>query len=411
MSCIERLLMSKSPAQQKLPPCAAVIAAGGKGLRMGGSTRKQFIRLGGVSILHHSIHPFLALPEVVRIVVALPADAIDEFSAELRGRERELVLAVAGGETRQQSVHNALAALEGSGAQLVAIHDAARPLVSEQLIRRTFEAASTGVGAMACAAMRDTVKRGRGGDVAGTVNRSDLWLAQTPQTFPLAMITAAHERALAESFESTDDAALCEHYGQTVKIVESDYGNLKLTEQSDLDYVRWRLERDAGGERMNEVALRIGEGYDLHRLEPDRRLIIGGVEIPFELGLAGHSDADVLLHAVTDALLGAAAAGDIGRLFPDNDPSYKDADSAVLLKQALEKVESLGWRPVNLDATVIAQRPKLAPHMDRIVRRVAEVLAMNPGAVNIKAKTNEGVGPEGREEAISARAVVLLCKA
>ena len=397
--------------QQKLPPCAAVIAAGGKGLRMGGDTRKQFIRIGGASIVRHSIRPFLALPEIVRIVVALPADAVDEFSAELSSHERELVVAVAGGETRQQSVHNALNALEGSGTQLVAIHDAARPLVGEILIRRTFEAASTGVGAMACAAMRDTVKRGLDGEVAGTIDRGDLWLAQTPQTFPLAMILEAHGRALADRFESTDDAALCEHYGQRVKIIESDHGNLKLTGQPDLEYVRWRLERDAPGGGMSEVALRIGEGYDLHRLEPDRRLIIGGVEIPFELGLTGHSDADVLLHAITDALLGAAAAGDIGRLFPDNDPSFKDADSAVLLGQAMEIVAGLGWRPVNLDATVIAQRPKLAPHMDRIVNRVAEVLAMEPDAVNIKAKTNEGVGPVGREEAIAARAVILLRKA
>ncbi len=396
------------PKSIKKPPCAVVIAAGGKGLRMDGGARKQFVRIGGASILQHSIRPFLALPEVMRIVVALPEDAVGEFSAALQGRERELVAAVAGGATRQQSVHNALRALRECGAELVAIHDAARPLVSAGLIRRTFEAAAGGTGAMACAAMRDTVKRGRDGLVDGTVDRRELWLAQTPQTFPLPMILKAHERALAEGVEATDDAALCEHYGHTVKIVESDYGNLKLTGQPDLDYVRWRLEREGGGAPMNEIPLRIGEGYDLHRLEPGRPLIIGGVRIPFELGLAGHSDADVLLHAVTDALLGAAAAGDIGRLFPDNDPSFKDADSALLLGRALEKVAGLGWRPVNLDATVVAQRPRLAPHMDRIVARVADVLGLEVGAVNIKAKTGEGVGPVGREEAIEARAVMLV---
>ncbi len=398
------------PKLQKLPPCAAIIAAGGKGLRMGTTVRKQFIRIGGASILSHSIRPFLTIKEIVRIVVALPGDAIEEFNAGLDGRERKLVVAVEGGDTRQQSVYNALTSLDGSEAELVAIHDAARPLASAGLVRRTLEAAADGVGAMACAPIRDTVKRGRDGAVAGTVSRDDLWLAQTPQTFPLPMILAAHQRALAEGFKATDDAALCEHYGHTVKIVESDYGNIKLTGQPDIDYVRWRLERDAQGDKMNEIPLRIGEGYDLHRLEQGRKLIIGGVEIPFELGLAGHSDADVLLHAVTDALLGAAAAGDIGRLFPDTDPSFKDADSAKLLRTALKKVAGLGWRPVNLDATVIAQQPKLAPYMDRIVQRVADVLGMEPGTVNIKAKTNESVGPVGRQEAIAARAVMLVCR-
>ncbi|MBW7996693.1 MAG: 2-C-methyl-D-erythritol 2,4-cyclodiphosphate synthase [Candidatus Glassbacteria bacterium] len=394
--------MSKSKAK-KLPPCAAVIAAGGRGLRMGGDIRKQFIRIGGASILQHSFRPFLALPEVVRIVVALPGDTLENFSPELNERERGIVHLAEGGETRQQSVYNALATLEDSGAKLVAIHDAARPLVNPELVRRTFEVADEFGCAMLCASMRDTVKRGEGGVVAGTLDRENLWLAQTPQTFRLKLILDAHRRARREGVEATDDAALCERFGHEVRIVPGDHGNIKLTAEADLDFVRWKLEGP-----MTGLPFRIGEGYDLHRLERGRRLIIGGVEIPYEFGLAGHSDADVLLHAITDALLGAAAAGDIGRLFPDDDPEYKDADSAVLLRRAAAKVAALGWIPVNLDATVIAQRPRLAPHMEKIRARIAGILEMDLAAVNVKAKTNEGVGPVGREEAVAARAVVLV---
>lgn len=400
--------MSEADAK-KLPPCAAVIAAGGRGLRMGGDVRKQFIRIGGRSVLHHAVQPFLALPEVVRIAVALPADSIAEFERELSGREREVAFAVEGGETRQRSVRNALEALEDSGAELVAIHDAARPLVSPRLVRATFEAAASGDGAMACAAMRDTVKRGDGELVAGTVVRDNLWLAQTPQTFPLADILAAHRRAAEQGVEVTDDAALIEREGGRVRIVPGDPGNIKLTEPGDLEYVRWRLTSRAGGEG-GAMELRIGEGNDLHRLEYGRKLVIGGVVIPYELGAAGHSDADVLLHAVTDALLGAAAEGDIGRLFPDDDPAYRDADSAELLAAAAQRVERPGWRPVNIDATVHLQRPRLAPHIEAIRGRIAEILGLPVTAVSVKAKTGELVGPVGEGRAVAARAVCLLTR-
>ncbi len=388
---------------RELPPCAAVIAAGGSGQRMGGPVRKQFLAVAGKSVLRHSLELFLALKEVRWIAVVLPAEEVAGFEGGLEAAERGRVFAVEGGASRQESVWRGLEALETYSPALVAIHDAARPLARPEVIRRTLELAALGEGALACAPMRDTVKQVREGLITATIPREGLWLAQTPQSFPFALILAAHRWARENGFAATDDAALCERLGHPVRVAPSDHGNLKLTEAVDMEYARWRLE---GG----PPELRIGEGWDIHRLGTGRKLILGGVELEHELGLVGHSDADALLHAVTDALLGAAALGDIGRHFPDTDPAYRGADSGELLRKALELVHREGWRPVNCDATIQAQRPKLAPHMDAIRARLAALLELDPGAVNVKAKTGEGLDAVGREEAIAARAVVLLAR-
>ena len=393
---------------QKSVPCAAVIAAGGSGSRMAGPVRKQFIQIGGRSILRHCIDLFLSLEEIGKIVVVLPADTMDDFIASLQPGEQDLIQVVPGGATRQESVYNGLKVLDPDEIQVVAIHDAARPLVSPDVVHKTLELAAEGTPAAACTRVRDTVKREKDGFVESTVQREDLWLAQTPQSFPLKMILGAHQAAMRDGFTGTDDVSLCEKLGKRVRIVESDAGNIKVTEQSDLEYLESRLKGDRMAENKPGSTLRIGEGFDVHTLAGGRRLVIGGVEIPFEKGLAGHSDADVLLHAVTDALLGAAALGDIGSHFPDDDPAFKDADSAVLLARVVRKLEQKGFHAVNLDATVIAQRPKLAPYMEQMRENIARILGVDIERVSVKAKTHEGLGALGRGEGIAARAVALV---
>ncbi len=388
--------------------CAAVIAAGGSGSRMAGPVRKQFVEVGGKSILRHCVEVFLSLEEIKKIVVVLPADAVEDFTSSLQPGEKGLIQAVPGGATRQESVYNGLKVLDPDEIQVVAIHDAARPLVSPDLVHKTLELAAGGTPAVACARVRDTVKREKDRFVESTVQRGDLWLAQTPQSFPLKMILEAHQAAMRDSFTGTDDVSLCERLGKRVRIVESDAGNIKVTEQSDLEYLEYRLKGDKMAENEPGGTLRIGEGFDVHILAEGRRLVIGGVEIPFEKGLAGHSDADVLLHAITDALLGAAALGDIGSHFPDDDPAFKDADSAVLLTRVVRKLEQKGFHAVNLDATVIAQKPRLAPDIEQMRENIARILGVDIERVSVKAKTHEGLGALGRGEGIAARAVVLL---
>ena len=377
---------------------AAVIVAGGTGKRFGSAKPKQFIDVGGRTILQRSIELFESVPCVKEIVLVLPEDFAAEFREKCGG---EYLIAV-GGESRQESVLNGLRLLGGKDVSVVAIHDAARPLVERSTIERAFElAGSENVGAVACATMRDTVKRkDSSGRIMETVPRNDLLLAQTPQTFPFAMILEAHEKAAAEGFVCTDDSSLFERYGNEVRAVESGYWNLKVTEAGDIEFLKYKIE--------GATMYRIGEGYDLHPLQVGRPLILGGVTIPHHKGCLGHSDADALLHAITDALLGALSLGDIGAHFPDTDPAYKGADSAALLARVVELVRERGWYPVNLDATIIAQAPKLRPYIDTMRSRVAEIIGTDIENVSIKATTNEGLDSIGAEEALAARAVVLL---
>jgi len=394
--------------ERTFTPCAAVIAAAGSGTRMAGQVRKQFIEVCGRSILRHCLEVFLSLEQIKKIVVVLPADAVDDFTSSIQPGEQSLVQAVAGGATRQESVYNGLKALDPGQIGVVAIHDAARPLVSPEVVRKSLELAAEGTPAAACTRVRDTIKREKDGFVQETVERGELWHAQTPQTFPLEMILEAHRAARRDGFSGTDDVSLCERLGKRVRIVESDTGNIKITENSDLEYLEYRLTGEKLAQNSHGRALRIGEGFDVHPLVKGRRLVIGGVEIPFEKGLAGHSDADVLLHAVADALLGAAALGDIGRHFPDDDPAFTDADSSALLAQVVGMLQKEGLCAVNLDATVIAQRPKLTPYMVQIRENIARILGADIHQVSVKAKTHEGLGALGRGKGIAARAVVLV---
>jgi 2-C-methyl-D-erythritol 4-phosphate cytidylyltransferase/2-C-methyl-D-erythritol 2,4-cyclodiphosphate synthase len=391
----------------------AIIAAGGRGQRFGGARPKQLLSVAGRPVLERSVAAFLTHPSIDEIVVALPAELADDPPGYLRGTSKPLRI-VAGGPRRQDSVASAFrAASERS--DMIVIHDAARPFASAALIARTIAAAAESGAALAAVQARDTVKQGllspaaaapRSGDVwivEATLPRESIFLAQTPQAFRREVL----RDAIALGGEATDEAALAERAGHLVRIVEGEVSNMKITTPDDLA-VAETLAR--GGHDEGTVA-RVGTGYDLHKLIEGRPLILGGVTIPFERGLSGHSDADAVCHAITDAVLGAAAAGDIGRHFPDTDPQWQGASSVGLLKRAAALVRERGYKIANVDVVVIAERPKLAPWVEPMRASVGQALGLTTDCVSIKGKTNEGVGELGRGEAIAAHAVALLRRA
>ena len=387
---------------------AAIIAAGGFGARVGGEMPKQFLDLGdGTVMLLHSIAAVAACPIVAEIVVAVPRDS-SGWHFDVLDRHVPVTF-VNGGARRQDSVAHALARVS-EAADLIVVHDAARPFVSADLIERTVRAAAAHGAAIAALPVSDTVKQVSTPDGVGerviraTLPRDTIFLAQTPQAFRRDVL--AHAMAGAQDVAVTDEAMLVERAGFPVHLVEGDPENIKVTTPEDLARARARVQAMAspGG------STRIGTGYDLHRLVTGRPLILAGVTIPFDRGLQGHSDADIVCHAVTDAVLGAAGAGDIGRLFPDSDPQWKDADSVQFLRQAADHVRQSGYTVVNVDATVIAERPKLLPYLDGMRANVAKALGIEPDAVSVKGKTNEGVGEIGRGEAMACHAVALLVK-
>jgi 2-C-methyl-D-erythritol 4-phosphate cytidylyltransferase/2-C-methyl-D-erythritol 2,4-cyclodiphosphate synthase len=385
---------------------SAIIAAGGRGVRLGGPQPKQFRTLGDRAILQRSVDVFLACDVVRDVIVALPAESIVETPGYLRDRQKP-VRVVAGGERRQDSVARAIAALAAE-TDVVVVHDAARPLVSCELIRRTVDAAVVHGAAIAALQATDTVKRSdASGRVAETIPRGEVFLAQTPQAFRLDVLKAAYARADAAT-SATDEAALVERAGYRVQLVDGDPRNLKITTAEDLAMAE-RLLGSTSGTPLR-TGMRIGNGYDLHRLVPDRPLRLGGVTIPFDRGLLGHSDADVVCHAVTDAILGAVSAGDIGRQFPDTDPAWKDADSLDLLARAAAVVAQAGYAVANIDVVVIAQRPKLVPYLAGMRENVARAVGITADEVSVKGKTNEGVDSMGAGESIAAHAVALVAR-
>jgi 2-C-methyl-D-erythritol 4-phosphate cytidylyltransferase/2-C-methyl-D-erythritol 2,4-cyclodiphosphate synthase len=395
---------------------SAIIAAGGRGARFGGPQPKQLLTLCGRPILQHSVEAFLSHALVDDLVVALPSTLVSDVPPYLRGTAKPVVL-VAGGERRQDSVAAAFAQVPPS-ADVVVVHDAARPLVSAGIITRTIAAALEHGAAVAALRATDTVKRGnRSGVVVETVPRDEVFLVQTPQSFRTAVLRealalehgathgASHGAADGATDGATDEAVLAERAGHPVHLVEGDRRNLKITTPDDLALAEHWL-----APMPSAPGLRIGNGYDLHRLVLGRPLILGGVTIPFDKGLQGHSDADAVCHAVTDAVLGAAGAGDIGRHFPDTDEDWKDANSVALLRRAMAVVHALGLAVVNVDVTVIAQAPKLAPFVDAMRACLAAALGCDASQVSVKGKTNEGVDSMGTGESIAAHAVALLAR-
>ena len=381
---------------------SAIIAAGGRGARFGADRPKQLLMLGGRPILQHSLDAFVACPIIADVVVALPSDLLEHPPDYLVSAAKPTQI-VEGGGRRQDSVSRAFA-LVAARADVVVIHDAARPFVSGDLIARTVEAAITHGAAIAALAATDTVKRGNAERViVGTLPRGEVFLAQTPQAFRTDVLRDALALAPADA-DVTDEAMLAEQAGHPVRLVDGDPRNVKITTPVDLEIARRWIAPPGGG----AVGVRIGQGYDLHRLTAGRPLILGGVMIPFGKGLLGHSDADAVCHAVTDAILGAAGAGDIGRHFPDTDPAWKDANSITLLARAAEIVRAAGYAVVNVDLVVIAQAPKILPHADAMRANLARALGIDAEQVSVKGKTNEGVDATGAGEAIAVHAVALL---
>ena len=380
---------------------SAVLVAAGSSTRMGFD--KLSFDLGGETVLHRSIRAFAQCPLVDEII--LVAGSNRAFAQQQAADCAKPVCVVAGGATRAESAKNGVLAASGA---LVAVHDAARPFVSQQVITAVLEAAARCGAAAPAVPVKDTIKaavRGSGKTVPescfvhATPDRSTLYAVQTPQCFDRAAYLAALEELDAEKARLvTDDCSLFELTGRPVQLTQGDYANLKITTREDLPRP----------EQKEEHKMRIGHGYDVHRLVEGRKLILGGVEVPFEKGLLGHSDADVLAHAVMDAVLGAATLGDIGQHFPDNDPVYSGADSLKLARRVAEILKEHGFRIENIDATLLCQRPKLAPHIPAMRRNLADAFGLPVDAVSVKATTEEHLGFTGEGLGIAAHAVALI---
>lgn len=396
---------------------SAVVVAAGSGTRMGAQGGKLFLPLLGQPVLAHTLAAF-ERSRTVREVVVVGAESDCGRIGELAARYgfEKVARVVPGGKTRQESCAAGFAAAD-SRAEFVLFHDGARPLVTPEIIDGVARQAFAAGAAAAAVRVKDTVKiADEKNFVRETPDRSSLWAVQTPQAFSVPLYRRALAYAAAKGLrEVTDDCQLVEALGERVLLVESDYANLKLTTPEDIPAAEAVLRgKTAPGAPRAEPAflpagtLRVGHGYDAHRFEPGRRLVLGGVEIPWKLGLAGHSDADAPAHAVIDALLGAAGLGDIGGMFPDTDPAFEGADSIGLLRQAAARVRARGLRVGNLDVTVVAQAPRLAPYIGRMRRNFADACGVLEDAVNVKATTEEHMGFTGRLEGIAAHAVALL---
>ena len=370
---------------------SAVIVAAGKSTRMGKD--KILINILGKSVLVHTVEAIVKTNICDEIIVVSSEENIPVFKKELKCFEN--IRIIKGGLTRGESAYNGISSAKGD---FVLIHDGARPLVTEEIIKNTVETAFETGAAAAGVPPKDTIKViSEEKVIENTVDRKTAILIQTPQVFRRDLIKKAYEKF---GFDETDDCALVEKSGGKITVTEGSYENIKITTPEDI----FTATRILGGGKT----MRIGTGFDTHRLEEGRDLIIGGVKIPHEKGLLGHSDADVLCHAVIDAIFGAAALGDIGSHFPDTDEKYKGADSIMLLREAVRLVRECGYEIGNIDTTIIAQKPKMAPHIEKMRENLALAMGVEKEKISVKAKTNEKMGFTGREEGIEARAVVLL---
>jgi 2-C-methyl-D-erythritol 4-phosphate cytidylyltransferase/2-C-methyl-D-erythritol 2,4-cyclodiphosphate synthase len=388
---------------------SAIIAAGGRGHRFGAARPKQLLAIGGRPMLERSVAAFVAHPSIDEVIVALPSELAADPPSYLHDSNKP-VRVVAGGRRRQDSVASAFRDVR-TGADVVVVHDAARPFVTADLIQRTINAAAESGAALAALRASDTVKRAANAEdgdvryVAGTLPRESIYLAQTPQAFKRDVLRDALAAADREVVEATDEASLAERLGHRVRLVDGEPANIKITTPDDLAVAEVLAAR--GGPRPARTG-RAGTGYDLHRLVPGRPLVLGGVTVPAERGALGHSDADVVCHAVTDAILGAVCLGDIGRHFPDSDPRWAGVSSLDLLKRAVGLVAEQGFEVGNVDVTILLEAPKIRDHVGAMRAVVAGAIGIDPARVSIKGKTNEGLDAVGRGEAVAAHAVALL---
>ncbi len=364
---------------------------------------KQYHPLAGSPIIIHTIEVFLSSRVIGQLIVVVPADKIEETKNlfDSHGLNDQRIEITKGGRRRQDSVFNGLQLIHPE-IDTVLVHDCARPLINLELIEECYSAAVEYGAAIAAIPVKDTLKKaGDNALITETIDRSQVWQAQTPQAAKVSLLREAYRKNGEADF--TDEAGLLEQAGIPVKLVEGSETNLKITRPQDLAIAEKLLL-----ETTMKPTFRIGHGYDAHRFAPERELVLGGVTIPHPQGLAGHSDADVLTHAICDALLGALSKGDIGKHFPDSSETYKNIYSINLLEKVIELLLASEFTLVNLDATIVCQRPKLADHIDQMRKVIAETCKSDINCINIKATTTEKMGFTGREEGISSHAVVLI---
>lgn len=362
---------------------AVIIAAAGSGNRMGSGVLKQYIKIEGVPMAIKATRVFLSCSEVDCAVYVTEAGS-DVTLNDFGDTEKNIII-TEGGPRRQDSVYKGLSAVP-SDMDIVLVHDGARPFISEEIIKKVLEGVIEYGAAIPCVSPKATIRT-----KDRTLNRADLFQVQTPQGFEKQLLIEAFDRAIQEDIVATDEASLLEHLGMTVAIVPGSYSNIKVTTKEDLP-----------GE------FRTGFGYDVHRLVPDRELWLGCVKIPYEKGLLGHSDADVIVHSIADALLGAAALGDIGKHFPDNDPTYKGMTGVDLLARTQALVTREGFTISFIDATLACEQPKIAPYIEEMRKKIASALQLDKSSVSIKATTQEGLGFVGRMEGMSSTAVATI---
>ncbi len=383
---------------------SVIIPAAGAGKRMKRDIPKIMIRIGERTILEHTISAFYN-SDIYEMIIPVSVSVRKDVEIMIRDLQAPFPIRLAeGGKERQDSVWNALKVISDD-CDMVAVHDAARPFFDPDILVKAYDLLENNDGVIAALPATYTMKMVKDNLVEKTLDRNALWQVNTPQIFKKDTLIEAYQKAYENDYYGTDDAMLVEHAGGTIAVVHDIPGNIKITTTEDLIRAEQILDDNKGASMY-----RIGQGYDVHRLIEGRKLILGGVEIPYDKGLLGHSDADVLTHAIMDAMLGALALGDIGKHFPDTNEKYKDIDSMLLLNGVKKLLEVNAYQVQNIDATLILQKPKIASYIEKMRHNIASKLGIDPQKVSVKATTEEGLGFTGREEGIAASAVALLCK-
>ncbi len=384
---------------------SVIIAAAGSGSRMGtGKVNKQYRILDSRPILSHTIKAFEDNPTIDEILVVVKEEDVGFCKEKIIDAYGHFKVknVISGGKERQDSVYEALKKLNPNSG-IILIHDGARPFVEDEQINALIQCLNVEKAATMGVAIKDTVKMVQGNEISSTLERSRLKAIQTPQGFEKSLILHAYDKAYEEGFYGTDDTILVERLGVRVKVIDGTFKNIKITTEEDMMIANAFI-----NEKKEDKKMRVGTGYDVHALVEDRKLILGGIGIPHGMGLLGHSDADVLIHAIMDALLGACALGDIGKHFPDADEKYKGISSMVLLEKVKQLIVDQGYQINNIDTIVIAEKPKLAPYIEGMRENIARALEIDIKNVGIKATTTEGLGFVGREEGISAQAIASI---
>ncbi|MES0881988.1 bifunctional 2-C-methyl-D-erythritol 4-phosphate cytidylyltransferase/2-C-methyl-D-erythritol 2,4-cyclodiphosphate synthase [Roseibium sp. SCP14] len=404
---------------------AALVVAAGRGTRLAAPDNnqpKQYRLLAGLPVLTHTLNALAKHPRISRIVTVIHPDDEGLYHEAVAGlprdRSKKLLTEVFGGDTRQKSVVEGLRALSGENCDYVLIHDAARPFVTTDIVDRLLSSLESGAdGALAASQVADTLKKSLGdGKPLTTIDRTGLWAAQTPQAFPFDRILDAHERAASQQrHDFTDDTSLAEWDNMTIRLCEGDPGNFKITTMADLKRAEQQAKIQGMSDhtsvktRLSELQdIRNGIGYDVHAFDEGEAVILGGAEIPHTRKLKGHSDADVVLHAITDATLGAIGDGDIGQHFPPSDQQWKGASSDRFQHDAIRRVSDLGGRIAHIDVTIVCEEPKIGPHRDRIRKSISRICDIPASRVSVKATTSEKLGFTGRKEGIATLASVTV---